>query len=141
MTARFPHMIGIMRTCIKTGMRNCEVPANKLCINVLRLLRDHGYIYGFNIVSPSKKYARLYPRVKIHFKYSDSSSPVIKDLIIFKNTFSNFSQMRIRNQYQILSQHKMFLLTTTKGLLLSSLQIFLKWVVQKINLTLQVNFF
>jgi len=120
MTARFPNMIGIMRTCIKTGLRSCEIPANKLCINVLRLLRDHGYIYGFNFVSPKKKYARLYPRVKIHFKYSDSSSPVIKDLVIFKNTYSNFSTMRANSHYQILSQHKMFLLTTTKGLVLSS---------------------
>lgn len=120
MTARFPNMIGIMRTCVKTGVSFCEVPANKLCINVLRLFRDRGYIFGFNIVSPRKKNARLYPRVKIHFKYSDASAPVIKDLTIFKNSLSNFSSIRIRNQYQILSQHKMFLLSTTRGLLLSS---------------------
>lgn len=120
MTARFPNMIGIMRTCIKTGVRSCEVPANKLCINVLRLLRDQGYIYGFSFVSPQKKFARLYPRVKIQFKFSDASTPVIRDLTIFKNTVSNFKTMRITNQYQILSQHKLFLLSTEKGLILTS---------------------
>jgi ribosomal protein S8 len=120
MTARFPNMIGIMRTSIKTGLKSCEVPANKLCINVLRLFRDRGYIFGFNTVSPRKKNGRLYPRVKIHFKYSDSSAPVIKDLSVFKNTYSNFTPIRVKNQYQILSQHKIFLLTTPKGLLLTS---------------------
>jgi len=120
MTARFPNMIGIMRTCIKTGATFCEVPSNKLCIKVLRLLRNRGFIYGFNIVSPNKKYARLYPRVKIHFKYSEVSAPVIRDLIIYKNTTSNFTRLRIKTQDQILSQHKVFLLSTPKGLLLSS---------------------
>jgi ribosomal protein S8 len=120
MTARFPNMIGIMRTCIKTGNYSCEIPANKLCINVLRLLRDQGYIYGFSFVSPQKKYARLYPRVKIQFKFSDAATPVIRDLTIYKNTVSNFKTMHIRNQYQILSQHKLYLLSTTKGLVLTS---------------------
>jgi len=120
MSARFPNMIGIMRASIKTGWKTCEVPANKLCINVLRLFRDHGYIYGFNFVSPKKKSARLYPRVRIHFKYSDTASPVIRDLIVYKNTFSNFRSMRLNNTFQVLSQHKLYLLTTSKGLVLTS---------------------
>jgi len=120
MTARFPNMIGIMRTCIKTGTTFCEVPTNKLCINVLRLFRDRGFIYGFTFVSPQKKYARLYPRVKIHFKYSDASLPTLRDLTIFKNTVSNFSHIRIKTKDQILSQHKLYLLSTTRGLILSS---------------------
>ena len=91
-------MIAIMRTCIKTGLKSCSVPVNSLCIVVLELLRSQGFIQGF-----SYQYARSnlrhgpyhgYPKVKIVFKYTDSNTPVLKDIQSFKNTRSNFYTLK-----------------------------------------------
>lgn len=121
MSARFPSMIGIMRTCVKTATQFCEVPANRLCITTLRILREQGYINGFTFVSPRKKEGRLYPRVRIHFKWSNAITPALKDLKVFKNTFSNFHSILSYKPLQILGTNKLYLLSTTKGLLLTSL--------------------
>nr|ADZ99060.1 ribosomal protein S8 [Physarum polycephalum] len=121
MTARFSAMISIMNATIKTGNSFCEIPANNLCINTLRLLRNQGYIWGFSYVSPQLRAKRLYPRVKIFFKYIDSNTPVIKSINIFKRTRSNFRIIRNNKLYQILAQNKLYILSTTKGLIITSL--------------------
>jgi ribosomal protein S8 len=120
-TARFSSMISIMNATVKTGSQFCEVPANKLSINTLRLLRNQGFIWGFNYVSPKKRESRLYPRVKIFFKYIDNNTPVLKAINIFKRTRSNFQIIRRNKLYQILAKNKLYLLSTTKGLTITSL--------------------
>jgi len=118
MTARFPSMIGIMRNSIKTGSTFCTVPVNSLCIRVLTILRDNGFIFGYSFISHQLKSA--YPRVRISFKYTDNNSSILRDLSIFKNTKSNFLFMHGNKQYQILSHNKLYLLTRPEGLLLTS---------------------
>jgi ribosomal protein S8 len=111
-------MIGIMRSTIKTGARSCVTPANSLCIKVLILLREHGFIYGFSHISFINKH--LYPRVLINFKYTDNNTPVLRDLKSFKNTHSNFTSIQA-GSIQILSQNKLYILTTPTGLQMTSL--------------------
>jgi len=115
-------MISILRAHNKIGSTFCEVPTNNLGIEVLRLLRMHGLIQGFNIVSPKKKTARLFPRVRIYLKYSDTSNPAIADIKLFKNTSSNFTNLRRHRRFHIISQHKLIILSTAQpgGLLLLS---------------------
>jgi len=114
-------MVSIMNVSVKTGNLFCEVPANTLCINTLRLLRSQGYIWGFSFVSPRKREGRLYPRVRIFFKYIDHNTPVLKAIHIFKKTRSNFHIIRKNKLYQILAQNKLYLLTTPRGLSITSL--------------------
>lgn len=121
MVARFPAMIGLINNGVKVGASFCECPANKLCINFLRLLRNHGYIWGFHYVSPKKRLNRLYPRVKIMLKYIDNNTPIIKAIQPYKNTSSNFHLIHTNNFYKILTNNKYYILTSTFGLSLTSL--------------------
>lgn len=123
-TNRFSSLISIINACIKTGKISCEVPTNKLAINVLRLLRDQGYIWGFSFVSPRKREGRLYPRVKIFFKYIDTSNPAMRAIHVFKRTRSNFRFIKDKHLFKILAQHKLYILSTTKGLVITSLDHF-----------------
>jgi ribosomal protein S8 len=117
MTARFPSMIGIMRSSLKTGVHSCTTPANKLCVKILTLLREHGFIYGFSYVSHKSGHT---PRIIINFKYTDNNTPVLRNLRSFKNTQSNFINIQTAN-YRILSQNKLYILTTPRGLIMTSL--------------------
>jgi ribosomal protein S8 len=115
-------MIGVMNSSVKAGLQSCEVPANKITINTLRLLRNQGFIWGFNFVSPRKRESRLYPRVRIHFKYIDINTPILKAIRVFKNTRSNFTILQHNKLFKILAQNKLYLLTTPKGLIVSSIE-------------------
>jgi len=121
MAARFPCMIGVMNNSVKCGLQYCEVPANKICINTLRLLRNQGFIWGFSFTSPGKRQARLYPRVKIYFKYINKDMPGIKAIYIYKKTRSNFTILRHNKLLRILAQNKLYLLTTPSGLTITSI--------------------
>lgn len=121
MTSRFSSMISIINASVKAGALSCEVPANKLSINTLRILRNQGYIWGFNFVSPKRRYNRLYPRVRILLKYIDRNTPALKAIHIFKRTRSNFQIIRNNKLYQILIQNKVYILSTTLGLSITSL--------------------
>jgi len=114
-------MVSIINASVKTGNLFCVVPANGLCINTLRLLRNQGYIWGFSIASPEIRKRRLHPRVKVFLKYIDHNTPVLKAIHIFKKTRSNFHIIRKNKLYQSLAQNKLYLLTTTKGLSITSL--------------------
>lgn len=118
-------MIGIIRHSLKARLQSCCIPANSLCINVLHILRENGFINGFTfnytIASSGKGFYRGYPRVLINFKYSDSNSPIIKGLRTYKNTKSNiFSARRKYLVSQYLSDHHYLLLNTSAGLKLVS---------------------
>jgi len=121
MTTRFSSIISIINASVKTGNVFCEIPANKLAINTLRLLRNQGYIWGFSFVSPKKRVSRLYPRVKVFLKYIDSNTPVLKAIHVFKKTRSNFQIIHSNKLYQILVQNKLYLLSTTNGLSITSI--------------------
>lgn len=114
-------MIGIIRHSLKARLQSCCVPANSLCINVLHILRENGFINGFtfnySIPSTGKGFYNGYPRVFINFKYADSNSPIIKDLRTYKNTKSNiFSARRKYLVSQYLSDHHFLILNTSNGL-------------------------
>lgn len=115
MVARFPNMIAIMFNTIKTGQKTCEVPVNKLCISTLRLFREHNLIYGFQYISPGIQHHRLYPRIRIYFKYSDVNGSCITYLRPLKNTKSNFHVISPKFLKQE-NNHKKFIITTPKGL-------------------------
>ena len=121
MTSRFPAMISIINTTVKTGYQYCDIPVNKLCLNTLRLLRNHGYIWGFSVTSPRKRVAKLYPRVKIYFKYSHKNCPALKGMRIYKNTTSNFFLLKHIKIYQAIAKNKLFIITTKTGLTITSL--------------------
>jgi len=126
MVARFSTMISSLRAHNKIGSSFCETPANRLGINVLRLLREQGLIQGFSLVSPRKKTARLFPRVRIYFKYSDVSNPALTDIKLFKNTSSNFTNIQRHRRFHTISQRKLYILSTTSGLRLTSLADYLQ---------------
>lgn len=113
-----------MNACIKTGKISCEVPTNKLAVNVLRLLRNQGYIWGFSFASPRKREGRLYPRVRIFFKYQDLSNPAMRGIRVFKSTRSNYRLIGDKQLFKLLAQHKLYILSTTKGLVITSLDQF-----------------
>jgi ribosomal protein S8 len=115
-----------MNATVKTGKITCEVPANKLAINLLRLLRDQGFIWGFRFVSPEKRRHRLYPRVKIYFKFIDLNTPVLRALRVFPKTRSNYHLIHNKQLFTILVQHKLYILSTTTGLVMTSLDNLLK---------------
>ena len=120
MTSRFPAMLGIINTTVKTGNFSCEVPANRLCIHTLRILRNKGFIQGFHFVSPGQRSRRLHPRVKIIFKYTDSKTPILRATRVFKNSRSNFFLLKKNKLYQSLAQNKLYLLSSPNGLSLST---------------------
>jgi ribosomal protein S8 len=118
MIARFPNMIAVMQNTIKTGQISCEVPVNKLCISTLRLLREQSLIYGFQYVSPRQTRHRLYPRIKIFFKYSDVNNPCLYFLRAIKNTRSNF--FINKGNYMKYRGNKKIMISTPQGLNLLS---------------------
>lgn len=125
MTARVPAMLGIIRSCIKTKAQDCTIPGNNLCFKILDVLKQSGIIYGYShIYEPRKKtqkYWHGYPRVKIFFKYSDLETPTLKDIKSYKNTRSNFLLLSTKNKRQhILTYHKLYLISTVNGLILTS---------------------
>jgi ribosomal protein S8 len=110
-----------MNASIKVASQFCKVPVNKLCLNTLRLFRDLGYIWGFTLDTPGVRIAKLYPRVKIFFKYADANTPILKKIRIFKITRSHFTKMHSKNLYKILSQNKLYLISTPNGLVITTL--------------------
>jgi ribosomal protein S8 len=124
MTARFPSMIATMRNSIKTGMHSCSVPVNSLCIRVLELLRNHGFIQGYSYLYTRRQlrqgFNHGYPRVTIVFKYTDHNSPVLKDIQSFKNTRSNYYYLnpKHRNKF-VMSDHSIYILSNPQGLKLT----------------------
>lgn len=116
MVKRIAAMVSIMSNTIKTGKKSCDIPVNKFCIAILRLLRSHQLIHGFQYTSPGTKTRRLYPRVKVLFKYNDVNTPALIFLKPIKNTASQFE---LNKKYGYMKQHhstKMFLVTTPRGL-------------------------
>jgi ribosomal protein S8 len=139
MVARFPNMIALLYNTIKTGHTSCEVPINKLCLQTLRLLRDHSLIYGFQYVSPGDKNRRLYPRVRIMLKYSDINGPVITKMKPLKNTKSNFHIIPLKFINQE-NKHKKLIITTPQGLSLISFKEFYTLKAKKGKQLIEISF-
>jgi ribosomal protein S8 len=119
MVARFPNMISTLYNTVKKGVTSCECPVNKICLQTLRLLREHNLIYGFQYVSPGKKTNKLYPRVRIFLKYSDIYGSCITKIRPLKNTKSNFHIIPLKFIKQE-NKNKKLIITTPKGLNLIS---------------------
>jgi len=124
---RFAAMVGIINTCLKTGRSSCELPVNKTCINTLRLFRQQNYIWGFMF---TKKY-----HVKIFFKYAHTNLAMLRSIRVFKKTASNFQIIRTNKLFQILSQHKLYLLSTPQGLTITSIDNLYKSNVRSTNMS------
>ena len=105
---RFPAGIGIINASLKTHKAYCEIPSNKLLANTLRLFRNTGYIWGFCYMTPQRRYAKLYPRVRVFLKYINLSKSMIKGISTFKRTRSNYKIIDIKNLGRDLLQHKLY---------------------------------
>jgi len=64
-----------VRNASKSKVDTLDVPASRMKANILRVLRDEGFIDSFKIV---KDGSRAF--LKVNLKYSDKGSPVIKGL-------------------------------------------------------------
>ena len=58
MVKRFSSALSLINLTIKTRNESCDIPVNKLTLNVLRILRDRGYIWGFHYTSPGRRSLR-----------------------------------------------------------------------------------
>lgn len=125
MAARFPSMIGLMRATLKTGTQSCSLPVNSLCLRVLTILRENGFISGFSFdyIRKNNSHGQFhgYPRVRIFFKYSDINLPIITGIKAFRNNRSHFyKRSNLRKSIGWGSNHQHFILTSNKGLYMTS---------------------
>jgi ribosomal protein S8 len=122
MIARFPCTISTLRAHNKMASNFCDTPTNSLGIRTLRLFRAHGLIQGFSFVSPKKQSRRLYPRVRIFFKRTETNFPAINNIKLYKNTRSNFVHFHYKRRFNANCQRTLYLLTSPRGLRLMSLR-------------------
>jgi ribosomal protein S8 len=93
-------------------------------IETLRLLREHGLIQGFSLVTSHKR--KLYPRATVYLKFAHRYSPIISDIRLFKNTARNFTTVRYLKKRGIYNPRKFYLITNVRGLELVSLSTLLQ---------------
>lgn len=109
MTARFPQMISILRQAVKHEKTECVVWGNKLCVAVLRKLRERKYILGFHF-TPSGY--RGSPKITILL--NPQANRVLRLARLYPKTHSNFHAVSNRKLY--LLRNKNILVTTSWGL-------------------------
>lgn len=119
---RFPAGIGIINASLKTHKSYCEFPSNKLLANTLRLFRNAGYIWGFCFMTPQKRYAKLYPRIRVFLKYIYLTKSLIRQIHTFKRTRSNYKIFKSKNLKRYFLQHKLYVITTSAGLNMTSIE-------------------
>lgn len=125
--SRFASMIAIMNLTTQTYKTDCSVSGNKLCTQVLSLLRQKGLIAGycldFQRPDATNSFFDGYPRYKIFFKYHVSRVPVIKHLRLCTNRAyiqtNKTSPSRLANY---LTNYDLIVISTNKGLQLVSQQ-------------------
>lgn len=112
-------MIAIIQGSIKRNSSTALVPINTLNLQILKLLRQQGIIFGFSLVYKNDHY-KLY--AKIQFKYVDNNTPILRSIKAFPNTQSNFYYIKNSKHYQTLSDNKLYILTTGTGIILTSFE-------------------
>ncbi|MCH2304264.1 MAG: 30S ribosomal protein S8 [SAR202 cluster bacterium] len=72
--------IGDMLTRIRNGVlphhESVEIPASKIKIEIANILRDEGFIKGYELLNDDS----LYPIIKIYLSYSKDGTPLISGL-------------------------------------------------------------
>ena len=73
--------IGDMLTRIRNGVlphhESVEIPASKIKTEIANILRDEGFIKGYELLNDDS----LYPIIKIYLSYSKDGTPLILSLI------------------------------------------------------------
>jgi ribosomal protein S8 len=120
-------MVAVMRNSIQTHKKNCSVPGNKFCFQVLSLMRSQGLICGFHLdLTEKKKTWQGYPRYNILLKYKNFNEPLIKKMKIYKNTKSNFYFINVNKKIlDPLKKKRLFVINSKLGLQMLSVENFL----------------
>lgn len=75
MTDPIAHMLTKIRNAIMAKKMEVEVPSSKLKVVIAKILKEEGYILGYEVI-PDNKQGML----KIQLKYDDQEEPVITQL-------------------------------------------------------------
>ncbi|MEK6704390.1 MAG: 30S ribosomal protein S8 [Bdellovibrionota bacterium] len=73
MTDPLADLLTRIRNATKEGHEKLEIPASRLKANVVRVLKEEGYIKNFRLVRDEG-----HPVIKVYLKYSDSGESVIQ---------------------------------------------------------------
>lgn len=65
-----------IRNAYKANLEKVDVPASRLKANVVKVLRDEGYVRGFRLLRDEANKAWI----KIQLKYDDSGTPVVRGI-------------------------------------------------------------
>ncbi|MCW5936834.1 MAG: 30S ribosomal protein S8 [Fimbriimonadaceae bacterium] len=65
-----------IRNGIISRAMNVDCPVSKIKLEVLRILKDEGFITGFEVITESK-----FPSVRVHLRYDDRRKPVIHSIM------------------------------------------------------------
>lgn len=75
MTDPIADLLTRIRNASKEGHEKLEVPASRLKANIVRVLKDEGYIKNFRLIRDEGR-----PVIKVYLKYTDAGSPVIQGI-------------------------------------------------------------
>jgi len=75
MTDPVADLLTRIRNGVKEGHEKVEVPASRLKANVVRVLKEEGYIRNFRLMRAAGK-----PVIKVFLKYNDMGEPVIRKI-------------------------------------------------------------
>lgn len=75
MTDPIADLLSRIRNAVQERHEKVEVPASRLKANIVRILKEEGYIRNFRLSREEGK-----PLIKIHLKYTESGDPVIQGL-------------------------------------------------------------
>jgi len=75
MTDPIADLLTRIRNASKEGHEKVEIPASRLKANVVRVLKEEGYIKNFRLVREEGR-----PVIKVYMKYTDDGSSVIQGI-------------------------------------------------------------
>jgi small subunit ribosomal protein S8 len=75
MTDPIADLLTRIRNAAKEGHEKLEVPASRLKANVVRVLKEEGYIKNFRLMREEGR-----PTIKVYLKYTDGGDSVIQGI-------------------------------------------------------------
>ncbi len=75
MTDPVADLLTRIRNAIKEKHEKVEVPASRLKANVIRVMKEEGYIRNFRLTRD-----KGHPWIKIYLKYGENGAPIIRGL-------------------------------------------------------------
>jgi small subunit ribosomal protein S8 len=75
MTDPVADLLTRIRNASKERNEKVEVPASRLKANIVRVLKEEGFIKNFRLIREEGK-----PVIKVYLKYDDAGSPVIQGI-------------------------------------------------------------